>query len=63
MRGEGDAEAAKLFVMHSVKIRTSTHSSVACVLMEQLLWQSGRDGHEPGQRFLPYMKTPTSATR
>ncbi len=48
MRGEGDAEAAKLFADASVKIRTSTHSSVACVLMRTALWQSGRDGHEPG---------------
>lgn len=33
MRGEGDAEAAKLFADAFSKDPTSTHSSVACVLM------------------------------
>ncbi len=48
MRGEGDAEAAKLFADAFSKIRTSTHSSVACVLMRTASLASGRDGHEPG---------------
>lgn len=54
MRGEGDAEAAKLFAdafskdpdfyafIRSLRAYENSFS-----------WQSGRDGHEPGQRFLP----------
>lgn len=53
MRGEGDAEAAKLFADAFSQILTSTPSSVACVLTRRASKATRRDGHEPGQRFLP----------
>ncbi|MGU0015465.1 protease modulator HflC [Escherichia coli] len=63
MRGEGDAEAAKLFADAFSKNRTSTHSSVACVLMRTASGNQDVMVMSPDSDFFRYMKTPTSATR
>ena len=52
-RGEGDAEAAKLFADAFSGIRASTPLSAACAPMRKASAITGRDGAEPGQRFLP----------
>lgn len=48
MRGEGDAEAAKLFADAFSKDPDFYAFIRSLRAYEQLLWQSGRDGHEPG---------------
>ena len=53
LRGEGDAEAAKLFADAFSGIRTSMPSFVACALTRIASRATGCDGAQPGQRFLP----------
>ncbi len=53
MRGEGDAEAAKLFADAFSKDPDFYAFIRSLRAYENSFWQSGRDGHEPGQRFLP----------
>ncbi len=53
LRGEGDAEAAKLFADAFSRIRTSMPLSVVCARMKAASRATGCDGAQPGQRFLP----------
>ena len=64
LRGEGDAEAAKLFADAFSRIPTSTPLSVACVLT-RIASRATEDVMvlSPDSDFFRYMKTPTNATR
>lgn len=63
MRGEGDAEAAKLFADAFSGDLTSTLSSVACALTKSFEGNEDVMVMSPDSDFFRYMKTPNTATR